>query len=135
VTSDAPGTHCGPTLRSVAETAEIRTFDRLVARVNGARSPQAYGQIALAFLEAVDRLEKRVSAGSFIRSRTFARCCWPQPSAFARPRSIHTLLCLTCSADHGKGMNPVRELGTHVTRVEGPGGGGWAAAQSELARS
>jgi hypothetical protein len=38
-------------------TAEIRTFDRLVARVNGARSPQAYGQIVLAFLEAVDRLE------------------------------------------------------------------------------
>ena len=38
-------------------TAEIRTFDRLVARVNGARSPQAYGQIAPAFLEAVDRLE------------------------------------------------------------------------------
>ena len=38
-------------------TAEIRTFDRLVARVNGARSPRAYGQIARAFLEAVDRLE------------------------------------------------------------------------------
>jgi hypothetical protein len=38
-------------------TEEIRTFDRLVVRVNTARSPQAYGQITPAFLEAVDRLE------------------------------------------------------------------------------
>lgn len=46
-----------PHVEARGGTAEIRTFDRLVARVNGARSPQAYGQIAPAFLEAVDRLE------------------------------------------------------------------------------
>ena len=46
-----------PHIEARGGTAEIRTFDRLVARVNGARSPQAYGQIAPAFLEAVDRLE------------------------------------------------------------------------------